>query len=113
MTTAGLGNTGSYQASGRPLVIQSPGAGPTEFSLSFVTKAITVSVPTGALNPGTISFDGDGTTFDIAVGESYRFEVRVVKFSIGGANTQVMAELTNIPAPDPTLLATDATYHTP
>ncbi len=113
MTTSGLGNTGAYQSSGRPLVIQSPGAGPTEFSLSFVTKAITVSVPTGALNPGTISFDGDGTTFTIAVGESYRFEVRVVKFSIGGADTQVMAELTSIPAVDPTLLETDPAFHTP
>jgi len=106
--TAGLGNTGSYQASGRPLVMQ----GPNTYTLSFVTKAITVSVPTGGV-AGTISFDGDPAVFNVVPGESFRFEVRVVKFTTAGANTQVVAELTNIPAPDLALLATDPSYHTP
>lgn len=108
MTTSGIGNTGSYQSSGRPLVIQGAFAG----TLSFVTKAITVSVPLGGL-AGTIAFDGDPAVFNIAPGESFRFEVRVIGFTTTGANTQVMAELTNIAAPDPALLVTDPAYHTP
>lgn len=108
MTTSGLGNTGAYQSSGRPLVVQ----GPNTYALSFVTKAITVSVPTGGA-AGTIAFTGDPAVFNVAPGESFRFEVRIVGFTTTGANTQVMAELTSIPAVDPTLLETDPAFHTP
>ena len=101
--TAGLGNTGSYQASGRPLVITADGT----HTLSFVTKALNVFSAAG----GTISFGGElGDTFTVPAGVLVRLEVRVVVFATAGC--EVVAELTNIPAPDATLLETSSSYVT-
>lgn len=92
----GIGDVGSYQASGTPFVIASGGAVTKTFK--FVTRAITLS----AANDGCqISFGDTGpVAFTLAKAGTVRLEVRCTTVTItpNGGNASAVVELTGIPA---------------
>ena len=93
----GIGDVGSYQASGDVLAIATASSNRT-VDLNYVTRAITV---TAAATAVVVFYDSANNARNITIPAAgvYRFEIKCIKFGFtNAAAAGAVVEMTNIPA---------------